>query len=210
MTRLIRAGFRLLYTRFAGLYDVIANLVSFGEWREWGAMALTFIPDGARVLEIGHGPGHLYARILERGLRAVGVDLSPEMGALARRNLVARGAAPALARADAGRLPIADAAFDCLVCAFPTDFIFSSSVLAELRRVLAPGGRVVVVPGARLIKNDPFSRLVRLAYRLTGQGSGAGDLAERVRPRFEAAGFRFWQRHMGTPRAAVTVWVLRV
>lgn len=210
MTRLIRAGFHLLYTRFAGLYDAIAHLVSLGEWREWGAMALTFIPDGARVLEIAHGPGHLQARILERRLRPVGVDLSREMGALARRNLIARGASPELARADAGRLPFADGAFDCLVCAFPTDFIYSPSVLIEMRRVLAPGGRAVIVPGARLIKDDPHSRIARLAYRLTGQGDGAGDLAERVRVRFEAAGFRFWQRHMGTSRAAVTVWVLRL
>ena len=66
LTSFARAGFDLLYTRFAGAYDLISNLVSFGEWREWGGMALSFIPDEVRVLEIGHGPGHLHARIRAR------------------------------------------------------------------------------------------------------------------------------------------------
>ncbi len=208
MTRFIRAAFGLLYTRFASIYDAVTNLVSFGEWREWGAMALSFIPDGARVLEVGHGPGHLHARIRERGLDAVGIDLSPQMGALARRNLRAKGVEPRLARADAARLPFPNAAFNCIACAFPTDFIFRQETLAELRRVLTPSGRIIIVPAVRLIRYDPLSRLVRLAFAITGQGSemGASDAA---RTRFEQAGFSFWQRNMGTERAAVTVWVLR-
>ena len=208
MNDFLRAGFALLYTRFAGLYDLIARLVSFGEWQQWGEMALTFIPDDARVLEVGHGPGHLHARMGALGHAPIGIDQSAQMGRRAQRMLIARGLSARLARADVLRLPFPDAAFDCIVSTFPTDFIFQPGPLAELHRVLAPGGRMVVVPGARLIGNDPLARLLRLAYRLTGQRDEAG-IAEAARARFEAAGFRFWQRHMGTPRAAVTVWVLR-
>lgn len=103
------AGFDLLYTRFAGAYDLVANLVSFGEWREGGAIAPSSIPDEVRVFEIGHGPGHLRARIRARDLDAVGIHLSPQMGRLAWRNLSAAGCPPRLARADVARLPFADA-----------------------------------------------------------------------------------------------------
>ncbi|MEO6061908.1 MAG: methyltransferase domain-containing protein [Thermoflexales bacterium] len=209
MIRFARAAFDLLYTRFAGVYDLVANLVSFGEWREWGAMALSFIPDDVRVLEIGHGPGHLHARIRARDLDAVGIDLSPQMGRLARRNLSAGGRPPRLARANAARLPFADATFGCVVSTFPAAFIFDPTVLAEIYRVLQPGGRAVIVPGVRLIKEDPLSRLARLAFRLTSGRTDPSAIADAARARFETAGFSFWQRNMGTERAAVTVWVLR-
>ena len=205
-----RAAFDLLYTRFAGAYDLVASLVSFGEWREWGAMALSFIPDEVRVLEIGHGPGHLPARIRARDLDAVGIDLSPQMGRLAWRNLSAPGHPPRLARADTARLPFSDASFGCVVSTFPAAFIFDPTVLAEIHRVLQPGGRAVIVPGVRLIKEDPLSRLARLAFRLTSGRSDPRAIADAAQARFEAAGFSFWQRNMGTERAAVTIWLLRV
>ncbi len=207
---LARAAFDLLYTRFAGAYDLVASLVSFGEWREWGAMALSFIPDEVRVLEIGHGPGHLHARIRARDLEAVGIDLSPQMGRLAWRNLSAGGRPPRLARADTARLPFADASFGCVVSTFPAAFIFDPTVLAEIHRVLEPDGRAVIVPGARLIKDDPLSKLARLAFRLTSGRTDPRAIAGAAQTRFEAAGFRFWQRNMGTERAAVTIWLLRV
>jgi hypothetical protein len=61
-----------------------------------------------------------------------------------------------------------------------------------------------------MIKEDPLSRLARLAFRLTSGRSDPRAIADAARARFEAAGFSFWQRNMGTERAAVTIWLLRV
>src|SRR2546422_10661581 len=76
-----------LYTHFAFAYDAAVQLVSLGEWREWGRVAIAFIPAGAHVLEIAHGPGHLQQELRERGFRAIGIDRSIQMGALAGRRL---------------------------------------------------------------------------------------------------------------------------
>jgi len=204
MNNLAQKSFDLLYTRFAWAYDTVADIVSLGEWQEWAEMATVFIPDGARVLELAHGPGHLHAELRSRGRDAVALDLSPQMNALAAKAPSAR-----VVQASAAHLPFGDGAFGCLVSTFPTSFIYQKETLAEMWRVLAAGGRAVIIPGARLIHNDPLSRLIRLAYRITGQGDGNNTFEDFAQRRFEEAGFSFWKRRMGTNHAAVTVWVLK-
>jgi SAM-dependent methyltransferase len=94
-----------------------------------------------RVLEVGGGPGELAARIGdELGCEVVMVDISPRMVELAR----ARGVDAQVG--DAARLPFADGAFDCAVAAWMLFHLPDvDRGLAELARVLAPGGRLVVV-----------------------------------------------------------------
>src|SRR5688572_31722362 len=84
--RFMRVFFRLLYHPFAFTYDLVAAAVSFGHWRDWVMSVLPFI-QGTRVLELGHGPGHLQHALLNRGLFTVGLDESAQMGLLARRRL---------------------------------------------------------------------------------------------------------------------------
>src|SRR5512146_855415 len=86
MKALLRLFFRLLYHEFAFTYDLVAATVSFNRWKDWVMSVLPFI-EGKRVLEIGHGPGHLQRVLLSRGLVAVGIDESAQMGRLAQRNL---------------------------------------------------------------------------------------------------------------------------
>ena len=91
MKALLRLFFRLLYHQFAFTYDLVAATVSFNRWKDWVMGVLPFI-QGNRVLEIGHGPGHLQRVLRSRGLMAVGLDESAQMGRLAKRNLTRQSA----------------------------------------------------------------------------------------------------------------------
>lgn len=205
MNALIRFAFDQFYTTFAWTYDAVAAIVSFGEWREWGRAALGFVPRDGRLLEIAHGPGHLHLALRRQGLDAIGIDLSRQMVRIALARLHKGGVVdPALVRSTALRLPFRDACFAGVVSTFPAGFIFADETLAEVRRVMQPRGRFVIVPGATLRGDDPVTGAVKAAYHLTGQGEAP---EAPVRALFEGAGFSFASHAVRTPRADVTVWV---
>ena len=210
MNRLIRFAFAQLYTTFAWTYDAVAHLVSFGEWRAWGGAALAYLPAApCRVLEIAHGPGHVHAAMRRRGFDAIGIDLSQQMGALARRRLLAMsGRAPDLARADALRLPFPNAVFDAALSTFPSEFVFLPQTLREVARVLRPGGRFVIVPTAQFHGGGALTRLVEALYRITGQRASLEAVEARVRAAVAVAGFALESQRATTARAEVVVWVL--
>lgn len=167
--------FHLLYHQFAWTYDAVSNIVSLGQWRAWAACGLPFV-SGPRVLEVGHGPGHMLAALRERGFDATGLDLSPQMGRIARRRLASGDAPARLVRGHAQALPFADASFDGALATFPTAYITAPATVAALHRVLRPGGRLVVVPGAQLTGSGPAVRFIDWLYAITGQDGGApGD-----------------------------------
>ena len=173
----LRLFFRLLYNQLAWTYDLVAAVVSLGQWNAWGRTAISYLR-GQRVLELAHGPGHLLMAMSRRGLAPVGLDPSPHMGRLARRRLKRAGLVVPLVRARAQALPFRDECFDSAVSTFPTEFIIAPATLREAARVLRrprltegqPGGRLVVVAWARLSGRDPLSRLIGWLYRVTGQG----------------------------------------
>jgi len=68
---LVVSAFHLLYHEAAWAYDAVAAAVSLGQWRAWGAAALPFLP-GPRVLELGHGPGHMLIALTAAGYDAAG------------------------------------------------------------------------------------------------------------------------------------------
>lgn len=160
--------FHWLYHPLARMYDAVSWAVSLGRWRQWGETTLDFAV-GPRVLELGHGPGHLMAALERDGRRAVGIDLSPQMGALARRRLVARGLPARLARGRGQALPFAAGRFDSVIAAFPAPYILEPETAAEVWRVLRPGGRLVIVPEAELTGGGAAAGAVEWLYRLTGQ-----------------------------------------
>lgn len=178
----LRLFFRLLYNEFAWTYDVVAWVVSLGQWTAWGRTTIPHL-HGERVLELAHGPGHLLVAMQERGLAPIGLDLSPYMGRLARRRLRKIGLAVPLIRARAQALPFRDGCFDSAVSTFPTEFILDLATLRETARVLQPDGRLVIAAWARLIEGDFLSRFIGWLYRVTGQaeplpGGGEAVLAE--------------------------------
>ncbi|MDO8754211.1 MAG: hypothetical protein Q7J80_09995, partial [Anaerolineales bacterium] len=106
--RFMRFFFHLLYHSFAFTYDLVAAIVSFGGWNDWVLSILPFIA-GTRILELGHGTGHLQRILLtlrhgsgrDRGLFAVAIDESAQMGTLAKRRL---GNAHTVLRSAQGKL----------------------------------------------------------------------------------------------------------
>jgi ubiquinone/menaquinone biosynthesis C-methylase UbiE len=190
--RFLRLAFRLLYNELAWTYDLVAWLVSLGQWKAWGRTALDHV-GGAPVLELGHGPGHLLAEMGARGLSAVGVDTSVHMGRLAKRRLAAREVPGQVVRARAQELPFRDRAFRSAVATFPAEFIVEPATIAELSRVLAIRGRLVSVLLVRLAGSGSVVRLLRYLYRVTGQSGPFPRCEYRLR----RAGFEpswIWQR----------------
>lgn len=138
----------------APVYDLLAPLMTFGLERGYRrrAIALLDLEGHERVLDVGCGTGTLsreIARALDKGKdsRVVGVDAAAGMIAVARR----KGAAiPNLSfdAALAEKLPYPDDSFDSAVSTFffhHVEFALKQKALAEMHRVLKPGGRAVIV-----------------------------------------------------------------
>lgn len=171
--RFMRFFFRLLYHPFAFTYDVVAWAVSFGRWKDWVFSIVPFL-EGNRILELGHGPGHLQRLLLDRGLFAVAIDESQQMGRIAKRRL---GESSNLTRGLAQSLPYPDETFDCVVATCPSEYIFDPRTLSEVGRVLRSRGRLVVLPAA-----FPSSGFLKWLYRVTGESPAALD--ESIKNKF--------------------------
>ena len=163
ITRFLRFFFDHLYHGLAFTYDFVAATVSFGHWKEWTRTVLPFL-EGTRVLELGHGPGHLQRILLDRGLVAAGLDESAQMGRLAKRRLRGARLPVHLTRGVAQHLPFPAETFDSIVSTFPSEYIFDDRTLAEARRVLKRGGRFIVLPAGW--PKNPF---LGWLYRITGE-----------------------------------------
>jgi demethylmenaquinone methyltransferase/2-methoxy-6-polyprenyl-1,4-benzoquinol methylase len=147
-----KAAVRSMFDRIAPRYDLLNRVLSAGtdvRWRR-AAVDLLELPPEGRVLDLCTGTADLLVEALERsgGSRGVGLDLSGEMlrrGAakLARRGL---GGRAALAQGDAERLPLQEASCDGALVAFGIRNLADPAAgLREIRRVLRPGGRAVVL-----------------------------------------------------------------
>lgn len=102
-----------------------------------------------RVLDLPCGWGRHTAIFPEAGLETYGADLSPALLARARAELTAHGAPVRLAACDMRALPFADGSFDAVVNVFTSLGLFLEDeedlrALAEMRRVLVPGGRLLL------------------------------------------------------------------
>lgn len=163
---LVQLIFRLLYNELAFTYDVVAWLVSFGQWAAWRRTAMCCLGEGA-VLDLGHGTGGLMVDLLSRGLSPFGLDLSPHMGRIARRRLIGRHLPVRLVRGRAQQLPFADQSLGTVLMTFPADFVLDPATLRSVARVLRPGGRLVIVVMGYLRPVPLLRWLVNRAYDLT-------------------------------------------
>ena len=166
--QIVRWAYHLLYNHLAWAYDIVAWVVSLGQWQAWGRVALRYV-QGTQVLDLAHGPGHLLAELTAAGYQATGLDLSPAMGRQAMRTLSAHGHVPRLGRGRAQALPFASGSFDTVTATFPAEFILQARTLCEIRRVLRPGGVLVIVPGAQFTGQHPAARVIELLFALVGQ-----------------------------------------
>jgi ubiquinone/menaquinone biosynthesis C-methylase UbiE len=116
---------------------------------EFQALAVriaALVPPGADVLEIAPGPGFLSIELAKRGLSVHAVDISRTFVDLARCNAEAEGVNVCFDLGNAAALPIKDASVDFVVCrAAFKNFTEPGKALAEMRRVLRPGGRALLI-----------------------------------------------------------------
>jgi SAM-dependent methyltransferase len=157
-----------LYQPWAWGYDLVANAASLGRWWQWQRAADDQLPTG-RLLEIGHGTGHLLAAHLGEGRSVVGLDRSVQMSRLAAGRLQEAGLPTPLVLADAHRLPFAGRAFSGVVATFPSLDLLTGPLSAEVMRVIRPGGRLLVVMAAWIIGQGLLERLARGWFAVTGQ-----------------------------------------
>lgn len=204
--RLVRFGFRLLYNEMAWTYDAVSVVVSLGDWRHWQRAAFRHlhVAPGTRVLELAHGTGNLQIDLRTAGLTAVGLDLSPAMGRIARRKMLRHRIRPDLVRGNAQSLPFPASSFPAAVSTFPTEFIIAPATVREIYRVLQPGGRLVVVVNGLLTGGGVIRTLLEWAYQVTGQrGPWPGDPMAV----FREAGFTLEQVEVPLKRSVAQVIV---
>lgn len=127
------------YDRVAHLYDRVFDDIRVRD-REWRWIAPR-IPRGARVLDLGCGTGALLRALEGHGIDGVGADVSGAMLDRAR----ARRPERAFVRLDGPTLPFPDGRFDIVVSLLSWRYLDWDPILAEIARVLRPGGRLLVV-----------------------------------------------------------------
>ena len=164
----LRIFFHLLYHQFAWTYDWVAAGVSLGRWNEWIKSILPYLQEG-RILELGHGPGHLQAELLRKGLTSFGLDASPQMSHQAMHRLQKMGFLPKLVRGFAQSLPFEENTFQTVVATFPSEYIVDPPTLSEIVRVLEPGGQVIILALAWITGEKCLERAAGGLFRITGQ-----------------------------------------
>ncbi len=188
MSLIFRIFFRLLYHQFAWAYDFISAFVSGGRWRTWVVAAIPLIR-GPDLLEIGVGPGHLFSSLINNGLSVTGLDESRQMIRQARKKLSGNyQVSPLLIRGQGQTLPFSCQAFDTVVATFPTAFIFQPAALQEIRRVLRPGGNLVILLSAWITDRTLLSRFLAWLFRVTGQSLSDGVNEEKLLQPFWESG----------------------
>ena len=116
------------------------------EFVQLAARIAALVPASATVLEVAPGPGFLAIELARRGLEVWAVDVSRSFVEIARRNAAAAGVTPRFELGDAAALPIGDATVDFVVCrAAFKNFSQPVTALAEMRRVLRPGGTALLI-----------------------------------------------------------------
>jgi len=223
---------RRMFDAIARRYDRMNRLLSLGLDRRWRRRAVAALAPraGGRYLDVGCGTGDVVMEVLRQCPRAtvVGVDPAEAMLGVAVDRLRRAGlaASVSLRTGDATDLAFADASFDGVVTAFCIrNVTHRAKALGEMRRVLSPGGRAVIleltVPAGGVLRAAHrlyTGRVVPLAGRLVARNADAYRyLVESIRefphPRellaaMDEAGFAETRRE-GLLGGTVTVFVGR-
>ena len=171
-----------LYHELAPAYDPISRLVSAGAWPQWRRLALAHVAHMAagRLLEIGFGTGELLGELAAQGCAVTGLELSPAMHAVAAQRFARRAPpAPPCVQARAQAMPFAAQSFDTVLATFPAPYILEPATLDECRRVLRPGGRLVVA-GLWVQLANPVLRSLAPFFYANPTPAGLDAITRRV------------------------------
>jgi ubiquinone/menaquinone biosynthesis C-methylase UbiE len=191
------------YDSFAEAYSAVNEVSLHNAYYERPAtLALAGDVAGRRVLDAGCGSGPLFAALRDRGAVVTGFDKSAGMLELARRRL---GDGADLRVADLGRpLPFPDGAFDDVIASLVLHYLEDwTAPLAELRRVLRPGGRLIASVDHPL-QGHPLVR-AGADYFATYQYS-----AETTAPSGQSFVLTFWHRPLPAMISAFTAAGFRI
>jgi ubiquinone/menaquinone biosynthesis C-methylase UbiE len=184
--RMMRVFFYQLYHKFSWTYDVISSIVSLGNWEEWILSVVPYL-SGSRVLELGHGPGHLLYKLCEAGIKVYGIDESPTMGVISQKRLNKWKRFPGLIRAYAQSIPFPNQTYHQIVATFPSEFITDPRTINEAFRVLHHGGKFIILPFAWINGKTVLERVAAWLFQVTGQ---APEWSDKILAPFFKAGFR--------------------
>jgi ubiquinone/menaquinone biosynthesis C-methylase UbiE len=182
------AQYDQFYTRFAPIYDWLVKTLPI--WRNWIGAAISEI-QGPRVLEISFGTGYLMTQYAGQ-FETFGIDYNKHMAQIALTNLRQAVFKVSLQVADVERLPYHTATFDTVLntMAF-TAYPDGQLALSEMRRVLRPGGRVVMVDICFPKDGN------RPGAFLTNAWKAGGDIIRDMPALFEEFGFEYTDREIG-------------
>ena len=114
------------------------------------------------------------------------------MGRITKRRLVKGGHSIFnLTRGLGENLPFAADTFDAVVSTFPTEYIFDTTTLSEIHRVLREKGQIIVLPAAWIVGKKILDRVAAWVFKITGQAPTFSHavLSQRLKPSFEKVGF---------------------
>ncbi len=188
------AKVRGVFDSVAPKYDLMNDLMSLGLHRAWKAYTVLVadLREGQRVLDIAGGTGDLaqaFARKVGSRGEVVLTDINEAMLRTGRDRLLDAGTALPTVVCDAERLPFADASFDRVSVAFGLrNMTHKEQALAEMCRVLKPGGKLLVLEFSKVAKplQKPydwysFNVLPRLGKLIAKDEASYRYLAESIR-----------------------------
>jgi demethylmenaquinone methyltransferase/2-methoxy-6-polyprenyl-1,4-benzoquinol methylase len=185
---------RDVFDSVANRYDLMNDLMSLGLHRAWKAFAVQVARPrpGERVLDVAAGSGDL-AQAMGRRVAPGGevwlTDINRRMLGRGRDRLLDSGSLAPAVQCDAEKLPFPAGYFDCVTVGFGLrNMTRKDAALAEMARVLKPGGRLVVLefskvwaPLAKAYDWYSFEVIPRIGARVAGDGDAYRYLAESIR-----------------------------
>ena len=183
-----------VFTSVASKYDIMNDLMSAGLHRVWKnfTIQISGVRAGERVLDVAGGSADLSRKFAKRVGNTGQVwltDINNAMLRVGRDRMIDDGLAMPAAQCDAEHLPFPDNYFDCVSIAFGLRNVTHKDVaLAEMRRVLKPGGRLLVLEFSKVWKPlqaiydaYSFKLLPKMGEIIAKDGDSYRYLAESIR-----------------------------
>ena len=185
---------RGVFSSVASSYDVMNDLMSFGLHRLWKAFTVQIagVRTGDKVLDVAGGTADLslaFAKKVGPTGQVWLTDINHAMLSVGRDRVVDKGFLLPVAQCDAEKLPFPDDYFDCVTVAFGLrNMTHKDQAIAEMRRVLKPGGRLLVLEFSKVWKPlapaydfYSFKLLPMMGEKVANDADSYRYLAESIR-----------------------------